>query len=274
MTDETVSVDVETEPTDEELDLVEDEELPGAEDSDEQHPPCPSARQWDEIVEAERAIASAESDVSEKSEALKAAKKRFEARVEALRDLIHRAEQGPDLFDCTSGSTRAEPTKPDLRWRDLDVEVLAIDHGVGETIVETISEKNGIKTMGDLVDFMLAKGDFWAKDLKGIGPTKAETIADAMTAFNLKHRGDEIEPERTGDGNTPWKRQAVESLGDYGVTESSIAALSSGGIHTLGALDAQTDGGRMSSIDKICGITMAQSRVIADALTTIKDWTA
>lgn len=46
-------------------------------------------------------------------------------------------------------------------------------------------KKAGLETVGDFADFQAKKGDFWAKDLAGIGPKARQEIEDVFEKFWL-----------------------------------------------------------------------------------------
>jgi hypothetical protein len=71
-------------------------------------------------------------------------------------------------------------TNVDEDWRTIPIgEAL---QGLGSRIYKSFEDAN-INTLGDLTEFQARHGDFWVKDLAGVGPKAAEDIADASEAF-------------------------------------------------------------------------------------------
>ena len=52
-----------------------------------------------------------------------------------------------------------------------------------------------IETMRDLVEHMRKHGEFWAKEIKGVGPGRAEDIEDAMAKFWAKGKAQATRPQ-------------------------------------------------------------------------------
>ena len=75
----------------------------------------------------------------------------------------------------------ADPVDPNA-WRDESIDGLELGTRAHNALL-----KAGLETMGKLADWMQKKADFWAKDIKGIGPDTAETISDAMVDFWARH---------------------------------------------------------------------------------------
>jgi hypothetical protein len=73
----------------------------------------------------------------------------------------------------------------DETWRAIPIgEAL---QGLGSRIYKVFEDAE-INTLGDLTDYQAKKGDFWVKDLAGVGPKAAEDIADASEAFWKRHK--------------------------------------------------------------------------------------
>jgi len=69
-------------------------------------------------------------------------------------------------------------------WREWrEVEIAGLD-GITLAIRKHLAENTPpIITLGDLTDLQKEKGDFWSKDIPGIGPLAVEKIADATEKF-------------------------------------------------------------------------------------------
>lgn len=69
---------------------------------------------------------------------------------------------------------------PDDEWRP--VPIAEAFPGLPKKAYEAFENK-GIATMGDFADFQAKHGDWWAKELPGVGPETQTKIADAAEAF-------------------------------------------------------------------------------------------
>jgi hypothetical protein len=259
--EEPTDAELEAVEAEEELELIDDEPL---DEQSEQPIPKITQHQWLQIVDAMREVEDAQRVVGSLQADLKGAKKRLEEHQATLQNLIRAAERGERLLFDTEAIEDEEESHDD--WRLMPVEILATDFGLTDATATLIAERNELPTMGELVDFMNAKGDFWIKDLKGVGPTKAEAIADAMAAFNAKHRSEPVEPEKPAD----WARAEVDILEQRGVTAGAIAALKTAGYHLVGPLVDATDGGKADVIRSIKGIGPKWSLDIATAIEAIR----
>jgi len=66
-------------------------------------------------------------------------------------------------------------------WKSVELADLNDPH-IKVGFLKALAE-NGIHTMGHLADWQAAKGDFWAKDLKGVGKAACDSISDATDAY-------------------------------------------------------------------------------------------
>ena len=73
------------------------------------------------------------------------------------------------------------PAAANDAWRTTCIDALQA-HGISEKLVESLRGKS-IETLGDLADFQAKHGEFWAKEIKGLGPQKAAKVADAQAEF-------------------------------------------------------------------------------------------
>ena len=53
------------------------------------------------------------------------------------------------------------------------------------------------------MDFQGEHGDFWVKELKGLGAAKAATISDAADAYWARNLQPADEPETEAESDTP-----------------------------------------------------------------------
>ncbi len=83
------------------------------------------------------------------------------------------------LFDGEKPADTGDPVMPD-DWRDSLVTSL----GLPEAVVLALAENEpALNTLGELTDWQASKGDFWAKDIDGLGDAGRKKIEDALEAF-------------------------------------------------------------------------------------------
>lgn len=83
------------------------------------------------------------------------------------------------------GSTAAvaAPASSDA-WRLAKLDTLSLSAGLLKKLAE---HEPRIETVGDLADWQAKKGEFWMKDLKGVGGAAAGKLADAFDKFWREH---------------------------------------------------------------------------------------
>lgn len=93
-------------------------------------------------------------------------------------------------------------------WRAVLLEGLA-EPAVKPRYLRALAEHDPpITTLGELTDWQKAKGDFWAKDIAGMGPAGQESLAAATEAFWTRQDRRIIETDDGGgpcDGNCGWE---------------------------------------------------------------------
>jgi len=104
----------------------------------------------------------------------------------------------PDDPAVEAPAADPEPSADPEAWRAETIDGLDLGNRPRNALVNA-----GLETMGDLADWMQAKGDFWAKDVKGLGAKSAGEIADAMVDFWAAH------PEYCGRGDTEGESGAA-----------------------------------------------------------------
>jgi hypothetical protein len=82
--------------------------------------------------------------------------------------------------------------KPDESWKEWTIEDFSTRDDWAP-IAKVLRDKNELTTIGEFSEFVKLKGDFWGKDLKGIGPKKLEVVDEVNFRFWLDH------PEFCGD---------------------------------------------------------------------------
>lgn len=158
-----------------------------------------------EIREAEALVSTAEQRWQAAAEHAKDLKKIYETRVSDLRAAIRGAgplfcqssESKEPNHEGLNGTPKESPTnpeglatnseglpatngKPDA-WRTTCIDALQA-HGLSENIVGKLRGKS-IETLGDLSDHQAKHGQWWFKEIKGLGEGKAAKVADAQAAF-------------------------------------------------------------------------------------------
>lgn len=160
-------------------------------------------------------VARANAVVGQLSEQLKEAKKRLEARQDALNQKVNSDPLKPTqakmfvaegeetakavaevtgekvVAAITEGATpmeqkEAAATSPDdLSWRSERFDGPFFTSRIPDGVKVSLAEAE-IYTLGDLVDRQAKHGDFWCKDIKGVGSGKRKKIEDACIEFHAE----------------------------------------------------------------------------------------
>lgn len=180
------------------------------------------ARHHHECQSALKRVRAAETEVESAKNVLKEAKEELEECQSILNDLVGRDPFAPTqavLFKAEKkeaaasvDSTKAEPdaatadsapapvsgpaAAEDFTWRDERFDGPFFQPKLGDAMVTLLFNKD-IQTMGALSDFQAKHGDFWVKEIRGLGPKKADKIADATAKFWPFH----AERLKAGAGN-------------------------------------------------------------------------
>lgn len=171
------------------------------------------------IEKAERYVTECEEEWEAAKKEANEAKKSFDDAVEKLRKIIRWNSEPAPLFDQKAPQAvkkqaeniteaiPATPTPPDDdSWKSVTLEGLGIK---SSRVLKALHEHNPpITTFGELSDWQNAKGDFWAKDIKGIGAEGRKEIEDAQFAYWNAHPRASSPPaeksqEQKADGPTP-----------------------------------------------------------------------
>lgn len=123
------------------------------------------------IKEAERKVAQRESEWESAKADAADAKKRYDAAVEHLRDVITSSDEPRLPF----GETEQPET-----WQAVRLETL----GIPQTIVTLLDEGAGLQTVGALAEFTKRNR---LTDISGVGIAKAEQIEAALESFWADH---------------------------------------------------------------------------------------
>ena len=141
-------------------------------------------------------------------------KKRYDALVEDLSDLIAQGPSrmplfGPLSVDAPAADDTDAPTEPESPWRDMQLVGLTCPALKPATLKALLENSPPLTTMGKLADWQGIKGDFWAKDIPGIGDKGQAEIED----FQMAHipMADEPDPEPAESDET-WTAEEAEEL--------------------------------------------------------------
>ncbi|HNX27447.1 MAG TPA: hypothetical protein PKK48_08590, partial [Phycisphaerae bacterium] len=128
------------------------------------------------------------------------AKKAYDAAMEELQEHSIEEPQFP-IMQESEPAKAAEPVtatpadENDDSWREQELAGLVAPEISPKVLEKLRDNEPSITTMGELADWQNVKGDFWAKDIKGIGPEAAGEIADATLAFWQRAKKDETTPQ-------------------------------------------------------------------------------
>lgn len=136
-------------------------------------------RNWEaEILEAERDVMAAESELAEQKELAKEAKAHFETKVSALRRLVRASREQLPLFD-------GQPKKQPDPWREVEItEALSLTPKQIDILAEA-----GIDTVGKFEDLRAGNG---LVSLDGIGPATADKLEEMMLDWLTENRDKEV----------------------------------------------------------------------------------
>lgn len=137
----------------------------------------------EDVVLAYQAYAGREVQFQDANDTAKAYKKAMEAAQEELNDLLRQHVQGMGPLFAGDGSKAADEPASEDAWRRHLLKNLT-DPAIPEGTLKALAKHEPpIITMGDVSDWVRDKGDFWAKNIKGIGEAAQGKIADATAAY-------------------------------------------------------------------------------------------
>lgn len=142
-----------------------------------------------------------------KKKAATAAKNAWEEAVESHMSLCRHWSKSEEVASrplIAACEAKADPVSADESWRDEPIDVLQA-FGVSDGLCETL-DNQGFHVLGDLTNWTKDGHDF--DDIRGVGITKAQQIADAFAAYwdarttDVQDADDdEDEAEYPGTGN-------------------------------------------------------------------------
>ena len=140
-------------------------------------------------VKQMREIGLSMGKVAHKLALLKAETKEVKEEYDTLAVQLQRLAVDDDsvgpLFE--KGDAPTDSNGETMAWREELIEELAGYDSITPNLIEKLIEA-GIETLGDLADRTREKGDFWARDIKGVGALAAEKIGNAAARHAIDHR--------------------------------------------------------------------------------------
>ena len=119
-------------------------------------------------------------EVDNAKSSLKEAKDRYDGKILELRRAVSEGPSSPKLFD---GVDELTPPAANDAWRYVTLE----DAGFPNKIRKSLEEHHpSVTTIGQLAD-LTSQGDWWHKDVKGLGEKAVEQIDELMTEFWKTH---------------------------------------------------------------------------------------
>lgn len=147
-----------------------------------------SASVMDAVEEARDRHRESESVFESLNDQAKAAKKEMDADQEALNRAIDAMLDGSvirmDGWPKDAPLAAVADTETPFGkegWQAVQLADLQDPH-IKVGVLKVLSE-NGIHTMGQLAEWQKEKGDYWAKDIKGVGKAACDSIAAATDAY-------------------------------------------------------------------------------------------
>ena len=121
----------------------------------------------------------------EAAEARRQAKEALEAAQEVYNEASERVltYRKKDGFPADSPLAKTAKAAPDA-WRGVKLVKLGLKP---RTLKAFAAHTPPLTTLGQLTDHQEKAGDFWAKDIKGVGPKVQDEIADATERFWKDH---------------------------------------------------------------------------------------
>lgn len=136
------------------------------------------AEALDEIVAQGKLVDELKRQTEAAQNAYKAKKNEWEAQVNRLTSLIRKSTERLPLFDKKPAAT-VEAGDEEEAWREEPLAQLA-NHGLSDSVIKALDDAE-ILTFGQLTDWTKT-GNRKTEDIPGIGPARAEQIADATAA--------------------------------------------------------------------------------------------
>ena len=132
---------------------------------------------------------SAKSEWESANETAKDLKKDMEAaqiRLNRVADDIAHGKVEMPLFKPPDTGADGEPAM----WRNMPLVELQPPEISVKTLKALDEHEPPIVNLGELSDWQNEKGDFWAKDIHGLGPAGRAEIEEACQGFWLRHKDD------------------------------------------------------------------------------------
>ena len=155
-----------------------------------------------------------DSALKEAVERLQKARSVYLRAADDAKELKKSMEAAQGLLEEIANAMVHPPAMPlydqqtDEGWQRYDVGELDLSNKINTALVENTPPLN---TLGELAEWMRQKGDFWAKDIAGIGDAARKQIEDAFEQFWVDHPDCCETPERdeaTDDAGGPGREAA------------------------------------------------------------------
>jgi len=141
---------------------------------------------YEKFDTATRERREAAADHKTKADIAKTAKKRLELAEECLaaaaEEIVYVRETAANGFPADSPLGQAS-SDPD-GWRAVRLDSLTSPKPITAKVLKALAENSvPIETVGQLQDWVNLKGDYWERDIPGVGPAAAGKISDVMDQF-------------------------------------------------------------------------------------------
>lgn len=163
-------------------------------------------RREQHIRELEFAVAEAEDEWSQRKEAAKIAKQRYEQCVRSLRAAVRRRDDPQQELPFGDEPEAGDDQQPDTVPFDEGAGQPIGELGMTKSETETLIEHD-IKTVGDLEQVMRSD-EWWHRNIKGFGEAKVTKLTDALMEFRKQYPVPSV--ESSDDGESGSKPESTE----------------------------------------------------------------
>lgn len=133
------------------------------------------------ILEADRRVEDRSRDWERAKAEAKAAKEAYNEALCDRNDVLHDARGGQLRLD-EAPAARAPEAAADEAWKAVRLDAGGTGWQIKPRFVKALAEA-GIETWGQFSAAVERDGDFWHKNVKGLGKSAADSISDAWEAF-------------------------------------------------------------------------------------------
>jgi hypothetical protein len=108
---------------------------------------------------------------------------------EGAGELADEVEHTDHVMPAAEKPTAKQPAPADDVWKAVTLASLHTP-AISPRVLKVLAEHEpAILTLGDLTAWQAAKGDWWGKDIGGVGPAAQEEIANAAEAYWMRRGG-------------------------------------------------------------------------------------